>query len=386
MPSWTVRVQAISKTEQDKLDLRTIVARYLLGVRERNIRVVYLRPYLHIEGSLSPEAANVEMVREIGDGLTAQGFRLGRATPLRAFGANPLEIVIVSLAVPALILMLLETFGVRSRRWWLVAFGLDVVIVAAGYAVHHDLLGRKLVALTGALVFAVGAVVAVARVRRARRRPRSRAALRAGLSHAVAVAGGIGLAGALVVVGLLSVPLTMIEIERFSGVKAVLVLPPLIVILLYLFTPVFGRAPLGVGESARAPVRIYQLAAAVVLLGLALLYITRSGNQSDVAPSTFELSLRSGLTAILGIRPRFKEFVVGFPLMMLLPALTLRHRAIVGWLFALGIAVGTADIIDTFSHLHTPLLVSLIRLVNGAVVGALIGALAVARLPPRGTR
>jgi hypothetical protein len=376
IPAQTVRVQAISKTEQDKLDLRTIVARYLLGVRERNIRVVYLRPYLHIEGSLSPEAANVEMVREIGDGLTAQGFRLGRATPFRAFGANPLEIVIVSLAVPAGLLMLLDALGVRMRRWWYWLFAADVVIVAGGYLAHHDLLGRKLVALTGAIVFAVGAVVAVARAFVAPERASTRAALRAGL-RTVAVAGGIGLAGALVVVGLLSVPLTMIEIERFSGVKAVLVLPPLIVILLYLFTPVFGRAPLGVGESARAPVRIYQLAAAVVLLGLALLYITRSGNQSDVAPSTFELSLRSGLTAILGIRPRFKEFVVGFPLMMLLPALTLRHRAIVGWLFALGIAVGTADIIDTFSHLHTPLVVSLLRLFNGAVVGCALGALAV---------
>lgn len=118
LPAQTVRVQAISKTEQDKLDLRTIVARYLLGVRERNIRVVYLRPYLHVEGNLTPEGANVEMVRRIADGLRAQGFKLGRATPFRAFGANPFEIVLVSLAVPAAFLLLVEALGVRARRWW----------------------------------------------------------------------------------------------------------------------------------------------------------------------------------------------------------------------------------------------------------------------------
>jgi uncharacterized protein DUF5693 len=376
MPSLTVRVQAISKTEQDKLDMRTIVARYLLGVRERNIRVVYLRPFLHSQGDLSPEAANVEMVKEIADGLRASGFKLGRATPLRAFGANAALIVLVSLAVPALLLLLLETFGIRSRRWWVVAFGLDLLLLAAGYAVHHDLLARKLIALCGALTFAVAALVAVAPSFVLPPRASLGATLRSGL-RTLLVAGGVSLGGALLVVGLLSVPLTMIEIERFSGVKAVLVVPPLIGLLLYLYTSRFGIEPLGIKNSALAPVRFYQLLAAGVLLGAAFLYVSRSGNQSDISPSAFELSLRSGLTAVLGVRPRFKEFLVGFPLMMLVPALTLAHRRAIGWLCALGIAIGTSDIIDTFSHLHTPLLVSLIRFVNGAVAGALIGTLVV---------
>ena len=376
LPSLTVRVQAISKTEQDKLDFRTIVARYLLGVRERNIRVVYLRPFLHAEGDLTPEAANVEMVRQIADGLHSSGFRLGRATPFRPFGANIFWIVVVSLAVPAVILLMLEDFGISSRRWWLVAFALDLLIVVAGYALHHDLLARKLIALIGALAFPVAAFVAVAPQFVLPPKASAAAALRDGL-RTIGIAGGIALCGALVVVGLLSVPLTMLEIERFTGVKAVLVLPPVIVLCLYLYTSRFGAAPLGFARSLIEPVRMYQLAAAIVLLAAALLYVTRSGNQADIAPSSFELSLRSGLTAVLGVRPRFKEFVIGFPLMMLLPALTLAHRRAIGWLLALGIAVGTSDIVDTFSHLHSPLAVSLIRVLNGAIAGAIIGAIVV---------
>ena len=44
IPGRTVRVQAIAKTELDKLRLDEVVDRYVLGVRERNVRVVYLRP------------------------------------------------------------------------------------------------------------------------------------------------------------------------------------------------------------------------------------------------------------------------------------------------------------------------------------------------------
>ena len=51
-----------------------------------------------------------------------------------------------------------------------------------------------------------------------------------------------------------------------------------------------------------------------ILLGAAYVYIARSGNQSDITPSAFELSLRSNLTALLGVRPRFKEFLIGWPL------------------------------------------------------------------------
>jgi hypothetical protein len=70
--------------------------------------------------------------------------------------------------------------------------------------------------------------------------------------------------------------------------------------------------------------------------------------------------------------------LIGFPAMMLLPALLPRHRRAVGWLIALAIGVGIGDVIDTFSHLHTPISISLLRVVNGLIVGGIIGAAAIA--------
>ena len=63
--------------------------------------------------------------------------------------------------------------------------------------------------------------------------------------------------------------------------------------------------------------------------------------------------------------------------MMLVPALIAPHRRAVGWLLALGIGVGIGDVIDTFSHLHTPIEISVLRILNGLVVGAIVGALAI---------
>ena len=377
----TTRVEAISKLELDKLDFETVVARYLLGVRERNVRVVYVRPFLHSQGDLSLEATNLEMVRRIRDGLIARGFRLGRATPVPGFAFNPLVVVLVSLAVPAIFMLLLEAFGIRRSRLAYGVFAADVLFLALGYLVHHDLLARKLIALAGAIAFPTMSLVAIPRAFTSPPPEGYAKRLLAGL-RTIAVATAFALAGALVVVGLISVPLLMEEIDRFTGVKAVLVVPPFLGFLLYIFTRRFGNEPPTARESFMAPVRVYQVLLLLALAAAGAVYVLRSGNQSDIAPSSFEVALRSNLTAVLGVRPRFKEFLIGFPLLMLLPTLSVAHRRALGWLFAVGITVGTADVVDTFSHIHTPLAVSLIRVFNGAVIGAIVGAILIALYPP----
>jgi hypothetical protein len=375
LPDRTVRVQAIAKPEQDKLRPEEIVQRYDLGVRERNVRVVYLRPFGHQWGDRTIQATNVELVRQIAQNVRSAGLRVGIATPFETFITRPWEIVLASLAVPAILLLLLAEFGIGDRRW-LIAFVLaDVLLVLAGFAVHHDMAVCKLLALAAGIAFPVAGFVAIAPAFRAPRAPSAGAAILDGI-RVLAIATLVTLCGALVVVGLLSTPLTMTEIDRFSGVKLVLAVPPLLCLLLYLFTRRWGSAhsPASLGES---PVNVLQLAAAAVLLGAGYLLLARSGNQSDITPSAFELALRSHLTTLLQVRPRFKEFVLGFPALMLVPALVPSDRARWGWLFALAIGVGLGDVVDTFSHLHTALGASLLRLFNGAVIGIVIGAIAV---------
>ena len=375
IPEQTVRVQAIAKPELDKIKVDDVVARYELGVRERNIRVVYLRPWLHRDGDLSIEATNVELVKSLADDLKAHGFRLGRATPIVANrGDNRILVGVATLAVPSIFVLLLGVFGWYRRSWAIAAYALTVLLYAGGAVTHHDMLARSIIALVGALLFATAAILTIAGATTEAPAPRYQDQLVRSIGWTLA-ATAVALVGALAIVGIMTSPLTMDEIERFRGVKLVLALPPLIALVLYLFDRRFNSGVERPSQVLAAPVRAYQLVVGLVIIAAGALLLMRSGNQSDIAPSPLELMLRHQLTDILSVRPRFKEFVIGYPALMLLPALLPLHRRVAGWLLALGIGVGIGDIMDTFSHLHTPLLISLQRIANGLVLGILVGAL-----------
>lgn len=377
IPGRTVRVQAIARTELDKIKLDEAVARYVLGVRERNVRVVYLRPWEHQDGDLSIEKTNVEMVGDIAAQLKAAGFRLGRATPIPLYHGNNVVLVgIAALAVPSLLVLLLEFFG-WYRRWWSVAaYAATILLYAAGVVTHHDAFVRSAIALAGALLFSVAAFGAL--IPAFNETPASTVGTQWLRSIGwTLVATGVALLGALVVVGVMSSPLAMEEIERFRGVKLVLALPPLIALAMYLFDRRYGAGVERPRDVFVSPVLAYQLLVGIAIVAAAALLLMRSGNESDVSPSQLELSLRHLLTHVLSVRPRFKEFVIGFPCMMLACALLGAHRRAIGWLLALGIGVGIGDVIDTFSHLHTPLEISVLRIVNGLVIGIVIGGLLV---------
>ena len=240
IPGRTVRVQAIAKTELDKLKLDDVVARYVLGVRERNVRVVYLRPWPHRDGNLSIEATNVEMVKGIADQLRASGFRLGRATPIPEYhGNNRVLVGLAALAVPSIFVLLLDFFGWYGRRIAVVAYAATIALYLGGLALHHDALARSMLALMGALLFATAALLVLAGAWREAPARQTSAQIVRSLGWTLA-ATGVALIGALVVVGILSSPLTMEEIERFRGVRLVLALPPLIALVLYLFDRRFG--------------------------------------------------------------------------------------------------------------------------------------------------
>ena len=384
IPGLTVRVQAISRLELDKLDLDTVIARYILGVRERNIRVVYLRPFPHLaqvhekDGTyktLTAQQTNLEMLHRLRDGLVANGFYLGRPSTLVDFGGLWLDVLycLAALGVTAGFLLLLDIYG-WSRDWF--AWTCYVVTLAAFWglrAVGHDDITRRVWALGGALTFAVLAGTTMARFFKDPAPPGDTWSANAadGL-RCTLTAVGVALLGCLFVVGLLAQTTFMLEVQQFFGVKALLVVPPIALLILYAFAPLFGNA-VKPAQAGEAPVKLWQLLVGFALAGGAVLLLMRSGNQPDIGVSDFETHLRGFLTTLLGARPRFKEFLLGFPALMLLPALLPAHRRAIGWIIIIAAGIGLSDVLDTFSHIHTPLIISVLRLFNGLVVGALIG-------------
>jgi len=384
----TVRVQAISKVELDKLDLNVVIARYLLGVRERNIRVVYLRPFPHViaqrlsDGTFvteSAEATNLEMLRQLRDGLAQNGFRTGHAYGFINFKGFRLTLLyfIAALGATGAFLLLLDVY--RSARPWMpwAFFGLTTVAFWVTAVIERDYIVRQLWALGAALTFAVLAGTTLAPYF-SRPAPATRATFKRDLLDGLACmlrACAVAALGGLFVVGLLSQATFMIEVQQFLGIKLLLLAPPLVLIALYSFAPLFGP-PRRPGEVAGAPLRVWQFAVVLIAATGATLILMRSGNQPDVGVSGFETQLRGVLTTLVGARPRFKEFLLGFPALMLLPVLATAHRRAAGWFIVIVAGIALADVIDTFSHIHTPLVITLVRVVNGLIFGAILGIIA----------
>ncbi|MEQ4206483.1 DUF5693 family protein [Actinopolymorpha sp. B9G3] len=187
---------------------------------------------------------------------------------------------------------------------------------------------------------------------------------------------GIALATGLVVAALGSRTEFLTGLVPFLGVKALLIAPPVVVGLVTLVST-WTPGSLGWRRWVGGVRPLQLVGGAVVLVGVAY-YLVRSGN-SGLA-SAAELWLRDALDETLYVRPRFKEALLGFPAMVLAVAWSCgglggrRTGWVVCWSVVAGI--GTASMVDTFAHFHTPLALSLLRSAYSLVIGLALGLVA----------
>ena len=305
--------------------------KYVLAARERGHQLLYLRPYPYKEETQ-------RLLKRLTEGLEASGVPTGSPRP-RDFAPSPLRWAawVGVLAGLGLLALGLPVHGP------LVA--LSLLLLALGYA------GSQGGALLAALVFPVLGFLG----------PRN------GL-WMWARSFGYALAGAAFLSALGSSPATVLGLAPFKGVSLTLLVPPLLVA--YSFLDRNYKEALA--RLYAHPLRLGEVALALLALLLLLLALLRRGNEAPLVLEA-ELKLRSLLQDLM-VRPRFKE-VFGhalFPLALLLPWPRWVQNALL-FLAALGVA----SILNTFSHFHTPLSISFFRVLNGALLGLLLGGLGV---------
>ena len=106
-----------------------------------------------------------------------------------------------------------------------------------------------------------------------------------------------------------------------------------------------------------------------VVIGVVGFMLLRSGNSGiQIDP---ELVMREQLEDLFEIRPRTKEFLLGFPALVL--GIVAAYRSRHGWWLYAVAAIATASAINTFAHFHSPLIISTLRTVYGWALGFVIG-------------
>lgn len=368
-----IRGHAIAENELKKYtDNEEALDRFSLAAAERNIRYIYLR-YSNMDNPAAAMEPNMEYTKYIRESLEAEGFLFG----------SPVILSMPGISYPAKFFIGL---GVIACGGWLVGFAFQpvagskfnlplVLFLAVGIMVWGVLLMKqavlavKLAALAAAVCFpSLSAVIVLKGLDRTEKGKGS--LLQAILSLVLMSLGTF--AGAMIMSALLADTAFMLKLNSFAGVKVAHLIPLLIVPpILWLREKDWQRLLRG---TAGGNVKFWHLGVGVFILAALAVYILRTGNDSVAAVSGLELKFRQMLTAVMGVRPRTKEFLIGHPLMLILLYFGYSFKMYPVLLMGL---IGQISLINTYAHIHTPLAVSFLRSANGLWLGIILGIIGI---------
>ncbi|MCL6580480.1 MAG: DUF5693 family protein [Firmicutes bacterium] len=368
---------------------------YVEGVVERGAPLLVVMSAFFRRCAAEPDWAG-EAAGALGsfvEGLEARGLEAGPLRPVEA-GRPPLWLDVpagwAALALAALAgLALIRRAGLTEAA---AAGGRAAVLAAAAFGavlVPFGLAGPGRVATVQGLAFLTSLAVPLL-VLDLLLSWWQKACRGEGLALALRGAATVALGttvGGLIVRALGTGPEFALKLELFRGVKvAALAGPAEAVALLWLATRE-GRRGLWaeMREGLRSLLRVRLTVGGVLLAAAAVVVaaygLSRSGNQPLVPVSDLEFRVRRFLLDLFVVRPRTKEFLLGYPAWVV--AASAAGRASGGtprgfWAYALAAVIGIlpSSVLNTFSHFHIPAVFSLARTALGLALGVAVGFVA----------
>ncbi|PJK16888.1 hypothetical protein CQS04_06975 [Chryseomicrobium excrementi] len=162
-------------------------------------------------------------------------------------------------------------------------------------------------------------------------------------------------------------------INHFKGVNLVYSVPIAFLAIYTLWESISKLLVLSwknIGKILKSSIAYWHVIALGAIGLFAIFYLGRGGNQGVVIP--YELEFRLWLEQVLYIRPRTKEFLIGLPLLVLALHVAKTHVK-TSYYLLIPAVIGVLSIMNTFTHFHIPLSVSLLRTSYSVVLGFLIG-------------
>ena len=391
---------------------------FFRAIAERNCKVIFLKMILEPDTDVSWDADEKEwvyitdpaeyekMLADLDTRLAPLGYTRGTVPAMQMEDPSMLLKVVQGIGTAALLVMLFDLFFFIGKRWRTILLVLGA-LGFAGLAVLKPAMFRLILSMSGGIVMPSLAAVGLCRVLMEKRRTEPQAKFGRVLGYTMGISVLTILAafcGSLLATSALSQLSYMIEMDLYRGVKIMQLIPIGLFILAYLL--VYAYEETGArdavlahagprGEKGRVKrfnayfaqvmkmpmqlgwfVAIVVIAvAAVFLLLVFVYYIYRTGN-STTTPET-ELAFRNFLENTLIARPRTKEMLIGWPMLMLFIWSLRRGMKFLPMVFGMGMSIGLVSVVNTFLHIRTPFLLSLLRTGWGILFGLLIGLAAV---------
>jgi hypothetical protein len=374
-PKSVVRVHSITKSEMENLSSEKAVSRYVRAAKERGVKILFLHPFYDQYQSDGIIVFNFQFFNAVYDGLNKYNFNVKQITSDSSGEYKPIsiwELLILGFGVfTALILMITGFVKIDTERLILYYLLFGLLFVAAN-VMGLIMAWKGIMAVVTAVLFPSIALISQFPTAKASEKMNNRWIPL--LIYILKIV-GINFIGALFLIGFRQDLVYLLGIVQFYGVKISFILPILIVGVFFYLRP--HRIPSIFYVFKRvfyAPVRTVSLLAGFFCLVFVAIYILRSGNYISFHIPMVESSMRDFLEKILFIRPRTKEFLVGYPFLFFTYYYvdTVISRKWL-WFFNVMGAVALISLINSFCHFHTPVLVSLYRSILGVILGVAIG-------------
>jgi len=354
-----IRLHTISNGEMSKFEPDSALDRWMLAARERNMRSLLIR-FFDITSPGTALQENLDYLESIQTGLLNSGFQLDQPYEKPAsINARDIILYAIGLGVAAGVMLLLVEM--RLPKLGIAALVLGT-IAWIGLLQISPVLAKKLMALVSVITFPTLSCLMMLRFPKPHSVGRSVLALLAMCA--------LSYIGAILMVGILADVLFMLKLDQFVGVKIAHVVPIVVVpFVLYIWN---AEKPLTAVKQLLDKALDYKWAILAGIVAVAgVIYISRTGN-TTAELSAGEATMRNFLNDVMGVRPRSKEFLIGYPLTLLLFWLGASKR---NWILTIPAVIGQVSLVNTYAHIHTALLISLRRSVNGLVLGIVLGLL-----------
>ena len=363
-----VRLHSIdpNDTYVEGLGIKGQTERAARAVKERNIRSIFF--HIKTEGDMDVNVANASLFIA---GLDEKMPAKYSADEPKLFDKIQVPAWALGLLFIAGLLFVYLASEILLFKWLRYAAVVFMALLAGAYILLNKIIFLQAFALCIAIIAPSYAVIKTAKG----------TTKITGLLVQYLKAAAITIVGIAIVVSLLNGNMFITKYEVFRGVIFVYAFP-ILAVFLYAVIKHFDidfrnereavQKLIGIGN---ANMKYWHVAILLILAAVGFFYLGRTGN-SGISFS-FELAFRDWLEETLYVRPRTKEFLIGFPLFVL-GLYVLKSNPLLGRIFLIGGVIGFLSIMNTFNHLHIPLDLSVIRTVYGLVFGFIFGLIFIA--------
>ncbi len=358
------------------------------AITERNIRAIYFKPFFEEEGSSKYLTDSEEYERtftSLNKRLAEHNIKLGQAEAINEFhiGAKRLAVLAFGITLAAVFLFI-KMFNIKNKYANLLylfaipgalvpiimrnvaekGFSLVAAIAFSGIAIYYFMNNVKYIFDSS--------------------KSYSNIQLMIKASTILTISVGISLMGAVFVDSVLGDVKYLLEMDIFRGVKMSQIVPFGVFLVIYLVyflnknNENAFKSSINIAKTLlNKDIKIYYVIIAGLIGIVGYVYISRTGHETNLQPSNIEMISRNFMENVLFARPRTKEFLIAFPAIFAAVFSANKKSDFFTGIFMLAAAMGTSSVINTFSHIRTPIYLSVARTFIGLGFGILIGSIAI---------